>query len=93
MNVFLFLLNHSGSGTIDLWFTTSVGAGTNAILVTSTGVPACVLDIFCFGCPTDSTSLNSLSSSSLPILLAFDFISGSSYSSDFSWYSNHSSLM
>jgi len=51
---------------MELWFTTSVG----------TGVPAHVLDIFLFGCPTDGASLNSLSSSSLlPVLLASDSVS------------------
>jgi len=43
---------------MDLWFTISVGAGTNAILAIGTGVPAHILDMFYFGCPTDGTSLN-----------------------------------
>jgi len=78
---------------MDLWFTTSVSAGTDAILVISTGIPAYVLDIFCFGCHTDSISLNSLSSSLLSVLLASDSVSGSSCSLDSSWYSDRSSLI
>jgi len=76
-------LNYLGSGTIDLWFTTFVGAGAGAVLAISAGVPAYVPDIFCFGCPTDSASLNSLSSSSLlSVLLASDSMSCMSCSSD-----------
>jgi len=78
---------------MDLWFTTSVSASTDAILVIGASVPACVLDIFCFDCPTDSASLNLLSSSLLPVLLASDSVSSLSYSSDSSWYSDCSSLM
>ena len=76
-------MNHPGSGTIDLWFTTSVGADAGAVLAIGAGVPACVLDIFCFGCPTDGASLNSLSSSSsLPVSLASDSVSYMSCSLD-----------
>jgi len=78
---------------MDLWFTTSVSASTDAILVIGASVPACVPDIFCFDCPTDSAPLNLLSSSSLPVLLASDSVSSLSYSSDSSWYSDCSSLM
>jgi len=78
---------------MDLWFTISVGTGTDVILVIGAGVPACVLDIFCFGCPTNGTLLNSLSSSSLPVLLASDFISCLSCSLDSSWYSDRFSLI
>jgi len=87
-------LNYSGSGTIDLWFTTSVGADAGAILAIGAGVPAYIPDIFCFGCPTDSASLNLSSSSSLlPVLLASDSVSCMSYSLNSSWYSDRSSLM
>jgi len=75
-------LNHPGSGTIDLWFTTSVGADAGAGLAIGAGIPARVLDIFCFGCPTDGALLNSSSSSSLPILLASDSVSCMFYSLD-----------
>jgi len=76
-------LNHPGSGTIDLWFTTFVGADAGAILAIGAGVSARVLDIFCFGCPTDGASLNLLSSSfSLPVLLASDSVSCMSCSLD-----------
>ena len=76
-------MNHPGSGTIDLWFITSVGADTGAVLAIGAGVPARVPDIFCFGCPTDGASLNSLSSSSsLPVSLASDSVSCMSCSSD-----------
>jgi len=78
---------------MDLWFTISIGAGADAILVISAGVPACVPDIFCFDCPTDSASLNLLSSSLLFVLLASDSVSSLSYSLDSSWYSDCSSLM
>jgi len=37
-------LNYPGSGTIDLWFTTSAGAG--AILAIGAGVPEHVLDMY-----------------------------------------------
>ena len=75
-----------------MWFTTSVGAG--AVLAIGAGVPACVPDIFCFGCPTDSASLNlSSSSSSLSVLLASDSVSCISCSLNSSWYSDRSSLM
>jgi len=77
-----------------LWFTTSVGAGAGAVLAIGAGVPACVPDIFCFGCPTDSASLNlSSSSSSLSVLLASDSVSCMSCSLNSSWYSDRSSLM
>jgi len=76
-----------------LWFTTSVGTGASAILTIGTGVPTHILDMFCFGYPTDSASLNSSSSSLLPVSLAFNSISGLFCSSDFSWYSNYFSLM
>ena len=83
MNVFLFLLNYPGSGTIDLWFTTSVGAGAGAVLAIGTGVSACVPNMFCFGCPTNSMSLNLSSSSSLlSVSLAFDSVSCMSCSLD-----------
>ena len=66
-----------------MWFTTSVGANAGTVLVISAGVPARVLDIFCFSCPTDGASLNLLSFSSLlPISLASDSVSCMSYSSD-----------
>ena len=66
-----------------MWFTTSVGADAGAVLAIGTGVPARVLDIFCFGCPTDGALLNSLSSSSsLPVSLASDSVSCMSCSSD-----------
>jgi len=68
-------LNHLGSGTIDLWFTISVSADAGAILAIGAGVPAHVLDIFCFGCPTDGALLNSSSSSLLPVSLASDSVS------------------
>jgi len=94
LNIFLSPLNHPGSGTIDLWFTTSVGADAGAILVIGAGVPACVLDMFCFGCPTDGISLNSSSSFSLlPVLLASDSVFCMFCSLDSSWYSDCSSLM
>ena len=64
LNIFLFLLNYLGSGTIDLWFTTSVGTSADTILAISTSVPAHILDIFFFGCLTNSTLLNLLSFSS-----------------------------
>jgi len=86
-------LNHPGSGTIDLWFTTSIGTGAGAILTIGAGIPTHVLDMFCFGYPTDGALLNSSSSSLLPVSLAFDSISGSFCSSDFSWYSDHFLLM
>ena len=76
-----------------MWFTTSVGADAGAVLAISAGVPARVPDIFCFGCPTDGASLNSLSSFSLPILLASDSVSYMSCSLDSSWYSDYSLLM
>ena len=47
MNIFLSPLNYLGSGTIDLWFTISVGAGADAILVIGAGIPTHVLDMFC----------------------------------------------
>jgi len=75
-------LNHPGSGTIDLWFATFVGADAGAVLGISAGVPAHVPDIFCFCYSTDGTLLNSLSSFSLPVLLAFDSMSCMSCSSD-----------
>jgi len=78
---------------MDLWFTTSIGADADAILVIGTGAPAHVLDMFCFGCPTDGASLNSLSSFSLPILLASDSVSCMSCSLDSSWYFDYSLLM
>jgi len=78
---------------MDLWFTTSVGVGADAILAIGASVPAHVLDMFCFGCPTNSASLNLLSSSSLPVLLASDSVSCMFCSSDSSWYSDCSSLM
>ena len=69
-------MNYPGSGTIDLWFITSAGANTGAVLDIGAGVPVHVLDMFCFGCPTNGISLNSLSSSSsLPISLVSDFVS------------------
>jgi len=86
-------LNHPGSGTIDLWFTTSVSADAGAVLAIGASVPAHVLDMFFFGCSTDGALLNSLSSSSLPVLLASNSISGSSYSLDSFWYSDYSLLM
>jgi len=86
-------LNYSGSRTIDLWFTTSVGAGADAILAIGTGVPACVPDMFCFGCPTDSALLDLLSFSLLSVLLTSDSVSCMSCSLDSSWYSDHSLLM
>jgi len=64
LNIFLFLLNYLGSRTIDLWFTTSVSASADTILAIGTSVPVYVLDIFFFGCPTNSTFFNSLSFSS-----------------------------
>ena len=68
-------MNHPGSGTINLWFTTSVGADAGVVLAIGAGIPACVLDIFCFGCPTDGASFSLLSSSSsLPVSLASDFV-------------------
>jgi len=77
-------LNHPGSGTIDLWFTTSVGAGAGAVLAIG----------FCFGYPIDSMSLNLLSSSFLlPVSLASDAVSCMSCSSDSSWYFDCFSLM
>jgi len=60
---------------MDLWFTTSVGANTGAILAIGAGVPECVPDMFLFGCPTDSALLDSLSSSLLPVSLASDSVS------------------
>ena len=78
---------------MDLWFTTSISANTGAILTISAGVPAHVLDMFCFGCPTNSALLNSLSSSLLPVLLASDSVSSSFCSLNFSWYSDCFSLM
>jgi len=75
-------MNHPGSGTIDLWFTTSAGADTGAVLAIGAGVPERVPDMFCFGCPTDGALLNSLSSSSLPVLLVSDSVSCISCSSD-----------
>ena len=87
-------MNHPGSGTIDLWFTTSVGADAGAILAIGAGVPACVLDMFCFGYPTNSVLLNlSSSSSSLPVSLASDSVSCMFCSLDSSWYSDCSLLM
>jgi len=72
-------LNYPGSGTIDLWFTTSVGT----VLAIGASVPALVPDMLCFGCPTDGVSLNSLSSSSLlPVSLASDSVSCISCSLD-----------
>jgi len=78
---------------MDLWFTTSVSAGTDTILVISAGVPTCVPDIFCFGCSTNSVLLNSSSSSLLPVLLASDFVSCLFCSLDSSWYSDRFSLI
>ena len=86
-------MNYPGSGTIDLWFTTSVSASTDAILIISAGVPAHVSNIFCFGCPTDGASLNLSSSFSLLVLLASDSVSGLFCSLDSSWYSDCSSLI
>jgi len=60
---------------MNLWFTTSVGAGADAILAISVSVPAHVPDMFHFGCPTDDALLNSLSFSSLPVFLASDSMS------------------
>jgi len=71
-----------GSGTINLWFTTSVGADAGTVLAIGAGVPAHVPDIFCFGCPTDGASLNSSSSSLLPVSLASDSVSCMSCSLD-----------
>jgi len=76
-----------------LWFITSVGASTDAILVIGASIPTHVPDIFCLGYLTDGASLNSLGSSLLPVLLASDFVSGLSYSLDSSWYFDYSSLM
>jgi len=78
---------------MDLWFTTSVGADASAVLTIGASVPVCVLDMFCFGCSTNSALLNSLSSSLLPISLVSNFVSGSSCSLDSSWYSDRFSLM
>jgi len=75
-------LNYPGSGTIDLWFTTSAGADTGAVLAIGAGVSEHVPNMFCFGCPTDGASLNLSSSSSLPISLASDSVSCMSCSSD-----------
>ena len=93
MNVFLSLLNYLDSRTMDLWFTTSIGASANAILVIGASVPTCVLDMFCFGCPTDGTSLILLSSFLLLVLLASDSVFCMSCSSDSFWYSDCSLLM
>ena len=76
-----------------MWFTTSVGAAAGAVLAIGAGVPVLVLNMFYFGCPTDSASLNSSSSSLLPVSLAFDSVSCISCSLDSSWYSDCSSLM
>jgi len=87
-------LNHPGSGTIDLWFTTSVSASADVILAIGAGVSAYILDMFLFGCFTDGASLNLLSSSSLlPISLASDSISCAFCSSDSFWYSGCSLLI
>ena len=61
-NIFLSLLNYSGSETIDLQFTISVSTDADAILATDAGILAHILDIFFLDCSTNSTSLNSLSS-------------------------------
>jgi len=87
-------LNLLGFGTIDLWFTTSVGASADVILAIGACVPAYVLDMFLFGCSTDSASLSLLSSSSLLLVsLAFDSVSCAFCSSDSFWYSGCSSLI
>jgi len=78
---------------MDLWFTTSVGTGVDAILAIGASVSAHVLAMFCFGYPTNGVSLNLLSSSLLPVLLASDSVSCMSCSSDSSWYSDCSSLI
>jgi len=76
-----------------LWFITSVSVAAGAVLAIGAGVPALVPDMFCFGCPTDGTSLNSSSSSLLPVSLVSDSVSCISCSLDSSWYSDCSSLM
>ena len=76
-----------------MWFTISVIAGADVILVIGASVPAYILDIFFFSCPTDSTLLNSSSFSLVFVLLVSDSISCMFCSSDFSWYFDCSSLM
>ena len=73
----------SGSRTIDLLFMISVGISADAIIVTGASVLAHVLNMFLFGCSTNSTSLNLLSSFLLFVLLAFDSVSCMSCSLDF----------
>jgi len=68
--------------TIDLWFTILVGVGTNTILAVGAGMPAHIPDMFLLGCPTNSTSLDLLSSFLLSVLSAFDSVSCISCSLD-----------